>query len=102
MNANKFFILDFDSTFTKVEALDELAEIALQNSPNRDEVVAQIRHITNLGMEGRVSFRESLVERVKLLKANRAHLDELVKRLRDKVSDSVRRNTVVLRSLLLP
>jgi D-3-phosphoglycerate dehydrogenase / 2-oxoglutarate reductase len=91
MNA-KYFILDFDSTFTKVEGLDELAEIALADSPQKAAVVGQIRAITNAGMDGKLSFRESLLQRLALLRANRQHLAALVEVLRDKVSESVKRN----------
>jgi D-3-phosphoglycerate dehydrogenase / 2-oxoglutarate reductase len=88
----KYFILDFDSTFTKVEGLDELAEIALTGNPQREEIVGQIRAITHAGMEGKMAFRESLLKRLALLQANQSHLDTLIKVLRDKVSDSVKRN----------
>jgi hypothetical protein len=30
---DQYFIIDFDSTFTQVEALDELARISLKNHP---------------------------------------------------------------------
>jgi D-3-phosphoglycerate dehydrogenase len=35
MSKDKYFIIDFDSTFTQVEALDELGAISLQNHPER-------------------------------------------------------------------
>ena len=35
----QFFIIDFDSTFTQVEALDELARISLKNHPNFQAVL---------------------------------------------------------------
>ena len=38
---NTYYIIDFDSTFTKVEGLDELANIALTGSANQEKVVAQ-------------------------------------------------------------
>lgn len=88
----KYFILDFDSTFTKVEALDELAGIALDGSPLREQVVEQIADLTNRGMDGSLSFRESLEQRVALLNANRSHLERLITSLKAKVSDSVKRN----------
>jgi D-3-phosphoglycerate dehydrogenase len=90
----KYFILDFDSTFTKVEALDELAGIALDGSPLREQIVAQIADLTNRGMDGSISFRESLEKRVALLNANRSHLERLIASLKAKVSDSVKRNRV--------
>jgi D-3-phosphoglycerate dehydrogenase / 2-oxoglutarate reductase len=87
-----YFIIDFDSTFTKVEGLDELANIALKGQPNRKEVVEQIRNITEQGMNGEIGFSEALSRRIALLKANRNHLDELVGFLHTKVSDSFTRN----------
>ncbi len=37
-------VIDFDSTFTKVEGLDELARIALQGSSKQAEIVGKIRN----------------------------------------------------------
>ncbi len=91
MNKN-FYIIDFDSTFTQVEALDELALISLKNHPDREKIYKQIEDYTNAAMEGKLSFRESLSKRVKLLHANREHLNRLVYRLKKKVSASFSRN----------
>lgn len=87
-----YYIIDFDSTFTQVEALDELARISLENNPNRDKIYEEIERYTNLAMEGKISFRESLAGRVKLLEANRDHLDKLIMQLKKKVSKSFSRN----------
>ncbi len=89
----KFFVIDFDSTFTKVEALDELCEIALEGSPRKEEVLRQVRDITDQAMEGKISFREALEKRVTLLDAKKEHLPALIDRLKKKVSDSIVRNT---------
>lgn len=86
------FIIDFDSTFTQVEALDELARISLKNHPDREKIYEEIENLTNLSMEGKLSFTESLAARVKLLNANKGHLDLLVKHLKSKVSSSFQRN----------
>lgn len=87
-----YYIIDFDSTFTQVEALDELARISLENHPDRDQIYQQIADYTNLAMEGKISFRESLTGRVKLLNANKSHLEKLVSHLKKKVSRSFDRN----------
>lgn len=87
-----YYIIDFDSTFTQVEALDELARISLSDHPERAAIYEQIDYLTNQAMEGKISFRESLSGRVKLLNANRAHLDKLVSVLKKKVSHSFLRN----------
>lgn len=86
------FIIDFDSTFIQVEAMDELAEISLNGDENQQKVIQEIQEITNLGMEGKMSFTQTLEERVKLLKANQKHLPLLVGVLKGKVSTSIERN----------
>ena len=85
-------VIDFDSTFMKVEALEELAEIVLKDADNKDEIVDQIKAITNLGVDGKITFNQSLKRRMALLRANREHLEKLVRRLRRKVSTSFSRN----------
>ena len=92
MSKPKYFIIDFDSTFTQVEALDILAEISLKNSENRDKAIEDIKNITDLGMEGSMSFRESLQKRVELLDAKKDDLPELINRLEGYVSHSFKRN----------
>jgi len=86
------YIIDFDSTFTQVEALDELAKISLKHNPDREKHLEAIESLTNQAMEGKLSFRESLTRRVQLLHANRDHLDILIKKLKKKVSESFSRN----------
>jgi D-3-phosphoglycerate dehydrogenase len=87
-----YFIIDFDSTFTQVEALDELARISLKNHPDREDIYRKIEDLTNLAMEGKLSFSESLAGRVELLNANQQHLELLIKQLKKKVSASFQRN----------
>jgi D-3-phosphoglycerate dehydrogenase len=87
-----YLVFDFDSTFTQVEGLDELADIALAGQPDRAERVAQIKALTDRGMAGEIGFQESLSQRLALLGANQRHLAPLVKHLQTKVSESIRRN----------
>ena len=93
---NKFLIVDFDSTFVQVETLDELAAIALAEHPESERVIEKIRTITAQGMDGKISLAESLDERLKLLSANKKHIEQLVSSLADKVSPSFKRNGVFL------
>ncbi|WP_411032012.1 phosphoglycerate dehydrogenase [Spongiimicrobium sp. 3-5] len=86
------YVFDFDSTLTRVEALDVLAEMTLQGKSNRDEIVEEIQKITNLGIDGDISFTESLERRIKLLNAHKNDLDGLVKELRQKISKSIESN----------
>lgn len=89
-------IIDFDSTFVRVEALDELAKIALRGNPQRAKVAAQVAAITRDGMEGRIGFAESLRRRLALITVEREHLDELVGLLRNRVTPSLAAQHAVL------
>lgn len=90
--ANRYYVIDFDSTFTKVEAFDVLAEISLAGHPELAGRKRQIEEITKEGMDGTISFRESLERRLALLPITRNHLDLLVTRLKTLVSESFKRN----------
>ncbi|MEO7992418.1 MAG: phosphoglycerate dehydrogenase [Chryseolinea sp.] len=92
MKLNKNFVIDFDSTFTKVEAFDVLADISLADHPEREERKKQIISITNQGMDGSISFRESLEKRLNLLAPSKNHLPALILKLKDSVSESFKRN----------
>ncbi len=98
LSEKQYFIIDFDSTFTQVEGLDELASIALANQPNREETVQQIRSLTDQGMNGELPFSSALKQRIALLNANVTHLEALVSFLQTKVSDSFVRNEAFLRA----
>ncbi|MBB6273371.1 D-3-phosphoglycerate dehydrogenase [Pedobacter cryoconitis] len=92
MKQKNIYIIDFDSTFTQVEALDELARISLKKHPDKEAIFKKIEDLTNLAMEGKLSFSESLAQRVKLLEASEDHLKQLITRLKKKVSKSFSRN----------
>ena len=93
MNPNKRnYIFDFDSTLTRVEALDVLAEITLTNNPKKEAIIQEIIDITNLGIDGEISFTESLEKRIQLLSANKADLSSLVTALKKQVSKSIASN----------
>ncbi len=72
--------------------MDVLAEITLVNNPKKDEIIEEIQEITNLGIDGEISFTESLERRIKLLHAHKSNLDELIKRLGQQVSKSIEAN----------
>ncbi|MCG1035643.1 phosphoglycerate dehydrogenase [Polaribacter sargassicola] len=91
-NTKRNYIFDFDSTLTKVEALDVLAEITLENNPRKQEIIQEIIDITNLGIDGEISFTESLERRIKLLEANKTDLSGLIEALKKQVSKSIESN----------
>ncbi|WP_394750657.1 phosphoglycerate dehydrogenase [Spongiimicrobium salis] len=86
------YVFDFDSTLTRVEALDVLAEMTLQGKSNKEEIINEIQEITNLGIDGDISFTESLERRIKLLSAHKDDLKGLVEELRLKISKSIAAN----------
>lgn len=98
MKEKELYIIDFDSTFTQVEALDELAKISLKDHPDRKKIYEQIEALTNASMEGKLSFAQSLAQRVKLLQANKTHLKQLIKELKKQVSTSFARNKAFFKS----
>ncbi len=85
-------IIDFDSTFTRVEALDELARIALAEHPDQQAIVARIQALTDRGMAGELPVDKSLRQRLQLLQAHRHHLQPLIELLHRQVTASVQRN----------
>jgi D-3-phosphoglycerate dehydrogenase len=85
-------IIDFDSTFTKVEGLDVLCEIVLHNSPEKASVLQQIQAITDSGMNGEIDFRTSLQARLNLLSAHRDDIKTLGEMLKHQISTSFIRN----------
>jgi D-3-phosphoglycerate dehydrogenase len=91
-------IFDFDSTLVSLESLDELANIALDGNPDREDIVKELVRITDLGMEGKIGFAESLESRLKMFSANRGHVEKLTGLLRDSLSASVLRNTEFLKN----
>jgi len=92
MTTDKTFLFDFDSTFIQVESLEILANIALDKNPEKNERLKAIHTITEQAMQGRYSYRESLIERMKLLDLTPHHLHEALLLLSHKITPSFLRN----------
>ncbi|WP_443748729.1 phosphoglycerate dehydrogenase [Asticcacaulis solisilvae] len=88
-------ILDFDSTFTTVEALDILAELLSAADPARAADVAQIKALTDQAMSGEMSFSDALQRRIQILKPTRDDIAALVDVLKTKITASIERNRAV-------
>src|SRR3989344_5072186 len=88
-----YYIIDFDSTFTTVEALDELAKIALDDHPQKEKITQKIKEITRLGMEGKIGFEESLTKRLALFKPKKEHIIKLISLLQKRITPSIVRNS---------
>jgi D-3-phosphoglycerate dehydrogenase / 2-oxoglutarate reductase len=95
---DKKIIIDFDSTFVKVESLDILGEISLEGQIDKQARLAKIAETTNKGMNGEMSFAESLSTRLSLLNANKNHLPALIERLKSEISVSFERNKTFIQA----
>jgi len=90
-------IIDFDSTFIQVEALDELAKLTLANKSNGAELLTQINNITHQAMNGELSISSSLRKRLALLSATQDDLHMLIESLKSRVTQSFNNNQQFLR-----
>jgi D-3-phosphoglycerate dehydrogenase len=88
----KNILIDFDSTFITIESLDKLAEICLEDRQDKEQILNKIKELTNLGMIGEISFKESLEQRFKLLEIKRQHIKELIQQLNSLVTLSFEQN----------
>ncbi|MFA6171676.1 MAG: hypothetical protein WCW77_00330 [Patescibacteria group bacterium] len=88
----KFLIIDFDSTLVQIECLDELFFLTLKGNPDKVKIMGDFSEITRLGMEGKLSFGESLEKRMALVKAGKKELDEFIKLLHGHITESFWKN----------
>ena len=86
--AKKNFIIDFDSTFIKVEAMDLMAEVTLAGRSDSDTILSKIQHFTDLGMEGKMSFEQTLEKRIQLLEGHKSHFQPLIEKLEQNITSS--------------
>ncbi len=94
-NQPKYFIIDFDSTFIKVEALDELAKIIISKNPNQlhtTNLIKEVEKLTNTGMSGELSITDSLKKRLQLIKPHKNDITPLIEILKKQVSKSFKDN----------
>ena len=85
-------ILDFDSTIIKGESLDLLAEAVFDNRLESNLKFQEIKKLTDEGMEGRISFQESLNRRLRILELNQLHLNKSIKLVTKLISPSFKKN----------
>ncbi len=88
MTSGNFLIIDFDSTFVKLETLDELAKEVLTKNPRRKEIQKEIEEITKRGMRGEISFLKSLRSRLKLFSASQVDIEKIAQKMKENISDS--------------
>ena len=87
LNGKSLFI-DFDSTFVKVETIDEIARITLQDNPDKDHIVKKISDITNQAMSGQIDFPAALEQRLQILSITDRTVKRVTNEIMPLVSDS--------------
>jgi D-3-phosphoglycerate dehydrogenase len=80
-------VIDFDSTFVKLEGLEVLAEICLSNDPDKELKVKQITEITEKGMQGEIGFTESLSKRLQIFSPKQEDIEKLIEMLEENISE---------------
>ena len=93
---DQYFIIDFDSTFTQVEALDELARISLRKHPDRENIYKQIEDLIRQRCYGKAGCHLQRACKSALnyyWKPIVEHLKQLITHLKKKVSTSFSRNS---------
>ncbi len=78
-----------DSTFIKTEYLDILAKVSKNCSKKCEKKFAEI---TKMGMNGSISFKDSLEKRIKLLRATKKDIEDTIKIIKTHVSSSFVKN----------
>ena len=86
------YVFDFDSTISKEEALEEFANMILENHSQREEIIKEIEYITNLGIDKKITFTESLKRRLSLFNARKEDIQRFLDNKRLSLSQSVMEN----------
>jgi D-3-phosphoglycerate dehydrogenase len=92
MKSDDYLIIDFDSTFIKLETLEEISKEALRDNPEKDKIQKEIEKITKQGMHGKLSFGESLKRRLALFSADRKDIDKINEKIKINITNSFLEN----------
>ena len=92
MTNNKSLLIDFDSTFIKVETLDILADIVLKDDPDSINKKKLISDLTKLAMTGEINFKTAMKKRLAILTLNRDHISKVTTIISELISDSFKNN----------
>lgn len=96
---NKALFIDFDSTFVKVETIDELAKLSLKNDSNLDIKVKMISDITSQAMSGKLDFPSALDKRLSILSLTKSDIIKVNKQISALISDSIQDNIEIIKSI---
>ncbi len=77
---------DFDSTVVKKETLDDAIATALAEHPEKERLVREIDNITRLGMEGKLSFLDSVTRRLQFVPLSKKLLEDSGRRMLNEIT----------------
>lgn len=77
-------IFDFDSTLVSIESLDEILSLNVDA-----ETAKQISAITDQGMNGELSFRDSLQQRLEIAKPTQQQIDDFAQTAIDSITPGI-------------
>ena len=100
MHPNFSLILDFDSTIINTESIDCLSKIVLNRTDIDTQIQKKINEITNKGMNGEITFENSLNQRLSLLKINKNHIKALSLEVSKNFDDTFINNLVFFESII--
>lgn len=92
MKSDDYLIIDFDSTFIKLETLEEISREALRDNLEKDKIQKEIEKITKQGMHGKLSFGESLKRRLALFSADKKDIAKINEKIKENITDSFLEN----------
>lgn len=88
----KYLICDFDSTIVSIETLDELAKFIMHKTEYNIDLAQKIEEITEMGMQGKISFSQSLHMRLELMQLHRSDIEEFKEYVKNAITVSVEKN----------
>lgn len=88
----KHLICDFDSTIVSIETLDELAKFIMHKAEYNVDLAQKIEEITEMGMQGKINFSQSLYMRLDLMQLHRDDIEEFKEHVIKAITVSVDKN----------
>ncbi|OUW60541.1 MAG: hypothetical protein CBD58_04575 [bacterium TMED198] len=84
-------IFDFDSTIITSETIELLTDICISNE-DLPSIRSRVESITNKAMNGDLSFKDALKQRLEILSLKRDHIDQMKNKIKKYLSPSVNRH----------
>lgn len=89
-------IFDFDSTFSKLEGLEELGKICSQHDNNIDLIYQKLKTLTEKAMVGDMVYTLALKSKLNSFSANKKNVSTLCSLLKNNISQSFLKNQDIL------